>query len=265
MNQMQYYWKNKEGRAKVAASHTDDMERDYAPQIKNSSQATKQYMENSMILIKPYIHENMDIILCNLDSVSAIFEHEQGKTAVLNFASFKSPGGGFMAGSRAQEECLCHNSFLYNVLVRHQDYYDYNNANPKNNALYFNRALYSPDVYFFNEDTELSCDVITCAAPNITPAKKYGWKVTDEDNSAALDSRINFILKIAVENNVETLILGAYGCGVFGQDATEVARIFMKYLHGDYNRLFKKVVFAIPQGINDYNYEKFESVLEEYE
>lgn len=39
-----------------------------------------------------------------LDTVSAVFLHQQGKTAVLNFASYQKPGGGFLEGSSAQEE-----------------------------------------------------------------------------------------------------------------------------------------------------------------
>jgi uncharacterized protein (TIGR02452 family) len=54
---------------------------------------------------------------------------------------------------------------------------------------------------------------------------------------------------------METLILGAFGCGVFGQDATNAASIFKQYLNsGQYN--FKKVIFAIPKS-KDHNYDKF--------
>ena len=57
---------------------------------------------------------------------------------------------------------------------------------------------------------------------------------------------------MAKDNNVDTLILGAYGCGVFGQDAIEVAKIFKTWLP---LYSFKKVIFAIPKGNG--NFEKF--------
>ena len=86
--------------------------------------------------------------------------------------------------------------------------------------------------------------------------------MTDEENLAALDSRIHFVLDIAAENQVDTLILGAFGCGVFGQDAEDVCRIFVKYLTSSH-RCFKKVIFAIPNDVHSENYDKFFKVLTE--
>ena len=96
----------------------------------------------------------MKIEVVDMDSVSAIFQYAENNTAVLNFASYKNPGGMFVNGSKAQEECLCHESFLYNVLKENQNYYNWNNQH-KNRALYLNRALYSPNIKFFHEDKEL--------------------------------------------------------------------------------------------------------------
>ena len=58
---------------------------------------------------------------------------------------------------------------------------------------------------------------------------------------------------------METLILGAYGSGVFGQNPKEVAYIFIKMLKA-YDYHFEKVIFAIPEGNNN-NYESFKEVL----
>jgi uncharacterized protein (TIGR02452 family) len=49
------------------------------------------------------------------------------------------------------------------------------------------------------------------------------------------------------ENYVDFPILGAFGCGVFKQNPTEVANIFKELIN---NYEFKGVLFAIPGGAN---------------
>lgn len=137
-----------------------------------------------------------------------------------------------------------------------QEFYDWNNKN-KNKALYLNRGLYSPGIVFCKDRENAICDVITCAAPNKSAARRYQY-VQNEENTEVLKSRIKFVLDIAMENNVGTLILGAFGCGVFGQDAKEVAGIFKEYL-GTTHKCFEKVIFAVPEG-KDKNLESFKTV-----
>ena len=147
---------------------------------------------------------------------------------------------------------------LYNVLSEFKDYYAWNDKH-KNRALYENRALYSPDVVFTNDSVGTLCDVITCAAPNKSAAQKY-CHVSDEENYNALESRIRFVLHIAEKEKVDTLILGAYGAGVFGQDATEVAQIFKRLLIEEF-WTFEKIIFAIPDCSRNKNYKKFLDVM----
>ena len=255
------YWDEKEKRAKQAQKHTEKMEKYFGEFINKSTRDTIYYFPQ--FECKKKIEKDMKIIVDDIDSVGAIFKYanEDDKMAVLNFASYKNPGGQFLNGSKAQEECLCHESYLYNVLSKINDYYDWNNQH-KNKALYLNRGLYSPDIAFARKVNGSMvaqwCDVITCAAPNKTAAQKY-MNVTNEENTEALRSRIKFVLDIAKNNEVDTLILGAYGCGVFGQDPYEVANIFKEYL--DDCKCFKTVIFAVPNGKN-YNYEAFMKTFE---
>lgn len=208
-----------------------------------------------------------DITLERLDSVKSLIQHHEGKTAVLNFASYKNPGGKFFDGSAAQEEALCHDSNLYNVLRAFPEYYAWNKRH-NNKALYTNRALYTEDVIFFDESVcvygadpvQIKADVITCAAPNFYAASKYA-KVDPEDNEEELEKRIKFVLDVAEDNNVETLILGAFGCGVFGQDAMTVAKYFKKYLKG-YDYHFKNVYFSIKDRGNHGNYSLFKLIFD---
>ena len=86
--------------------------------------------------------------------------------------------------------------------------------------------------------------------------------ISDKENTEVLQSRIKFVLDMAKVNNVDTLILGAYGCGVFGQNPTEVAEIFKECLNTSHKNCFSKVIFAIPKG-RDNNLQAFEKAFRE--
>ena len=251
------YWVNKEERAGLALAHTKEMEDLYKNEIEDCIDETEVYNANSKFIEKR-LNDKQIIIVDEIDSVGAIFKYVNINeiTAVLNFASYNNPGGNFINGSKAQEECLCHESYLYNVLKGRIGYYKINHKN-KNKCLYTDRALYSPNVRFTKECKDVFCDVITCAAPNKTAAQKY-YNVSDEENSKVLKERIEFVLKIAQDNGVDNLILGAYGCGVFGQDPLEVAKIFKEFLSGKY-KCFNKVIFAIPNKL-EVNYRYFKRI-----
>lgn len=258
MTYIKEYWDGKEKRAQQAVSHTEEMEKIYGKEIRDAINRTLVY-DVDFACDRECSCEGT-FSLEPLDSVSAVLKAAdtcERPLAVLNFSSYKNPGGGFLGGSRAQEECLCQESFLYNVLSQMTgQFYDWNNQN-KNRALYRNRGMYTPGVVFIRNGKQAVCDVITCAAPNISAAHRYQG-VSYEENTEALRSRIRFVLDIARENRVGTLILGAYGCGVFGQKGAEVAGIFKEYLESTH-KCFPRVIFAIPEG-KDGNYRAFAEV-----
>ena len=265
------YWKNKNLRAERAKIWTEYMEKNYTAEIEKASARTKTWtgplqaaMTKTAAHRPKYSVVNAgvtDVIQETVGRYKVPTDGCKPKIAALNFASYKNPGGMFLDGSRAQEECLCHESFLYNVLKRQTDYYAWNRMR-LNKALYKDRALYTPDVRFFKKGNikadpdGVLCDVITCAAPNKSAAQKYTG-VSDAENSAALKERIHFLLQVAALSGAEVLILGAYGCGVFGQDPEEVAAIFKDELE---MFTFKEAVFAIIKSDRDNNYEAFEGV-----
>ena len=217
------YWTKKEQLKSKAIAHNEYMKNNYADAITNCVNNTIIYTN----LKNNWEDICTDVSVVHTDSVSALFIPEYSKkVSVLNFASYKNPGGMFMNGSSAQEESLCHESFLYNVLKRHQDYYDYNKQR-LNRGMYLNRALYSPNVVFLHDRQERKVDVLTCASPNYSVALKYN-NFTKEENQRALESRIKFIKSILAENKVDVAILGAFGCGVFKQDPYNVANLWKK-------------------------------------
>lgn len=243
------YWIDKENRAKQAIEHTNLVAQKYTYDIINCINNTKVYGGPDRVPTKPEVTRGFPIIIFeNCGSQEAIFKYikDDDRVAVLNFASYNHPGGKFCEGSRAQEEMLCHSSFLYNVLKEKQEYYKWNNEH-KNKALYLDRALYIPKVKFFNESQIVEVDVITCAAPNVGVGRRYN-SITEEENYKVLRSRIQFIIDIAEENNISTLILGAFGCGVFKQYPEDVAEIFTKVLQ---NTSINRIIMAVPGNDNN--------------
>ncbi len=236
-------WAKKEKLTKRAKEHTAKMETAYGEEIRRAIRQTIVYGEAAKTPRRQLSFMETEVMYMNTDTVSALFSGETGqdKTAVLNFASYKNPGGMFMNGSSAQEEMLCHESFLYNVLAAQKGYYAWNNGH-KNRALYMNRALYSPGILFLRNGEERYADVITCAAPNLSAGRRY-MGVSLPENEAVLRERIRFVRDIAEENEVRTLILGAYGCGVFGQDPQTVAKIFKEEFAAT---SVWKLIYAVP-------------------
>ena len=230
--------------AEKAIAHTEKMSSLYRQEIARCIEESTIYGMEAML--PPYLpRKDMaapTVVFANTDSVSALFEYGAGKTAILNFASYKEPGGSFIRGGMAQEESLCHESFLYNVLrARKRSYYAWNNKH-KNRSLYLDRALFSPKIVFEHDGRRLLADVITCAAPNYSAAKRYKL-VTEEENLLHLKSRIAFVRDIAEAEGVRTLIAGAFGCGVFGQDPKTVAKIFRETFA---RTSIVKIVYAVP-------------------
>ena len=105
----------------------------------------------------------------------------------------------------------------------------------------------------------MKIDVLTCAAPNYYGAGRQG--ISYEENTKALASRIKFMYDVAEDNSVDTLILGAWGCGVFRQDAYIVAELLINEAVG---RSFSQVIFAVPNNNRNDNYYYFSQVLKEY-
>lgn len=242
-------------RKKAAIEHTKRMNEKYSNGTSLSIETTKVYLPTSFKEIENDERSKEPLVIFNnCDTVTAVFKHRQNhrKLAILNFASFLLPGGGYIEGSMAQEEAICTDSNLYNILSKMSEFYE-ENKNHTNNSFYDNRGLYTPGVVFerLSQGIRTQADVITCAAPNKNRLMNWeGFK--EEDNIKVLSDRIKFIKNIAESNDVDTLILGAYGCGVFGQNPEEVAELFDEIFK---TTTIRKIVYAVPG--NDKNAEVF--------
>lgn len=187
------------------------------------------------------------VSVINADSFQAARQYEN--PLVMNFANAHNPGGGFKLGANAQEEALCRCSTLYASITSKEasKMYLYNNTHLK--SVESDYMLYSPDVCVFrDEKCELleepfMVSVVTLPAPNRYGAAMFA---TNQNVAETMIRRIKIMLRIATKNGHTNLVLGAWGCGAFGNKPEDVSSYFKKVLiDEEYGRCFDAVRFAI--------------------
>ncbi|HEV2784165.1 MAG TPA: TIGR02452 family protein [Actinophytocola sp.] len=183
-----------------------------------------------------------------LSAARRLAEAAPDPVACLNFASARKPGGGYRSGAQAQEESLARSSALAACLSAAPEFYTVHNGN--GDARYTDRVIYSPGVPVFRDDTggllhrPYRVAFLTAAAPNAAA-------ITDPEQLAEvpeiLRRRAGTVLAVARRYGHRRLVLGAWGCGVFGNDPATVAGAFGALLGtgGPFAGSFAHVVFAI--------------------
>lgn len=192
-----------------------------------------------------------------------LIRYPGSRTAVLNFASATNPGGGVTRGSSAQEEALCRCSTLYPCLTTTEldkGYYQYHRK--QQDVRYTDACIYVPDIKIIKTDTDVpqrlpenkwqAVDVICCAAPNLrerpynkmNPGQGKAIRVTPEELLGLHRRRAYKILSVAAANNVDCLVLGAFGCGAFKNDPNIVAQAYRDILP-EFDGYFREIRFAV--------------------
>ncbi|KIY65834.1 hypothetical protein CYLTODRAFT_423972 [Cylindrobasidium torrendii FP15055 ss-10] len=201
-----------------------------------------------------------------------------GKIAVLNFASAKKPGGGFLSGASAQEESIARSSNLYSSLMTDtgQAFYRFHKRDPKE-GFYSHAMIYTPGVSLFRDDDgtwlpPIQVDIVTSAAVNAGTLRdhsngervlgfhkdtgKLGPVPKSAKDLAALETQIEDamrermarVLFLCENAGANALVLGSFGTGVFRNKVDMVARLWADLLTvpgARFQNSFEKVVFAI--------------------
>jgi uncharacterized protein (TIGR02452 family) len=152
---------------------------------------------------------------------------------LLSFASARNPGGGFTNGAKAQEEDLARCSGIYPCLLTQPTYYDVNRAGES--LLYSDHIIYSPNVPCFRVRNRELLDDVFLASVITAPAPNAGQALRRDPNcgaaiAATLERRAGIVLAIARDRGHRSLLLGAWGCGVFCNDPKMVAEAFGRWL-----------------------------------
>jgi len=177
------------------------------------------------------------------------------RPAVLNMASFHTPGGGVERGSAAQEESIFRRTDIFRSLYQFHsvgELYNIEQLEERYPLELHYGAIYTPNVMAFKSAEKDGCklldepffiDVITIPAvrkPELVDGKLKPWVVD------ILKVKICQMFDIALENGNDSLVLSAFGCGAYGTPPKEMARLFHEVMSSDrYKNAFKAIWFAI--------------------
>ena len=223
-------------------------------------------IEDDDVLMSMAVEQDIEFRKCG--TIKAGYDLVQNKeqydkVAILNFADAIVPGGLVLYGAPTQEENICRCSNLYETLIECPLYYNMNKL--LGVATYLDIMIYSPNITVFKDDENyedvkpLQMDVITCPAPAVY--------LRDDVAEDIFVKRIRKILIASQKRGVNKIVLGAWGCGAFGQSPTVVGKAFAKVLKEA--NAFDEVVFAIKssEGLDESsNYTLFKKAFDaEYE
>ena len=203
--------------------------------------------------------------IATVEAVRRLTEEGKEKIGVLNFASAKNPGGGFINGAMAQEESLAASSTLYRTLTVHEEYYRENRA--QRSMMYTNYAIYSPDVVFFRDGRFQLVEKPFKASVLTLPAVTMGQVLLKGEDSAEAERvmrrRMKLALAIFARQGARNLVLGAYGCGVFRNDPKKIAAWWKELLEDEGMGQYFDFIFhaVLDQSKNRECIRAFESIL----
>jgi len=198
-----------------------------------------------------FIQENTNYALKNIENPLALI-----------FGSAKKPGGGVLSGAKAQEEDVSLSTTWYFNVKDCNEYYKIKHEDLlySENCLYVKEAFYLMDDHGF-EDNLKKISLIGCAAPNLKEMSSKNPLTKEEIMNIynVLKTRIKSILVLAEKEKHPNIILGAWGCGVFGLNPLIVSSIFKEVTD---NTIYSgTIIFAIPDA---YNYGIFKALFGDF-
>ena len=240
------------------------------PAVRNAIEGTRLYRPDDLHLSNEAVAERngapkFEVVNeTTLAGAQSLLARSAANVCCLNFASAKNPGGGFLRGSQAQEEALARASALSVCLEATPKYYEVNRNH--DTALYTDHIIYSPDVPVFRDDHERLLDVPWLTSFVSAPAPNAGAVHRNEPNrfpdvAAVLTNRAWRVLEVCRLHGHHNLVLGAWGCGVFGNEPLSVATIFRDHLLGArFSSVFDTIRFSVLDTKNDGTYDTFRAV-----
>ena len=178
---------------------------------------------------------NVQVI--NADTIDAALQlHAKGtnpkNVCILNMANAQIAGGGWMNGALAQEEALCYRTSL-SATLKYRYY-----------PLPEEGGIYSPRVLVIRNNMESGHGLMdmtepkylpvisvisvaaVCQPPTKTDLNGGRQRYVSGADARLMEEKMRVILRIAAKNGHRQIVLGAFGCGAFGNPKEEVASMW---------------------------------------
>lgn len=159
---------------------------------------------------------------------------------ILNMASPLRPGGGFLQGATSQEEFLCMRTTLYPSLADNEDrFYRLPEVGGvwTPDVLVFRSGNADPEEGMLEKKDRFFVGVVTAGMirfPDLLEESDDGeGRYASEKDRTLVVAKMRAVLRIAASKGVKKLILGAWGCGAYGNPVGEIARAWRVILTGD--------------------------------
>lgn len=193
-------------------------------------------------------------------SSSSTSERFNGSIGVLNATSPKRPGGAYLSGGSAQEECLARQTTIFDSLQNSDagaSFYAEHRSASDGSGLHDHSMLYSPQVVVFKDDlgykiSPFTVDVLSCVPVNASTVRsKFNIDPQYRESGirSVMKERMARILRLFEERGVGTLVLGAFGAGQFCNSPDMIGELWADLLlvrGARFRNSFDKVVFALP-------------------
>jgi uncharacterized protein (TIGR02452 family) len=148
---------------------------------------------------------------------------------ILNMASPLRPGGGILTGATSQEEFLCARTTLLPSL--HESYYRLPELG----------GIWSPDVLVFHDASALSnadlsiqnrfwVDVISAGMLRFPELEGDEVKRLGRRDRGLVEAKMRAVMRIASVKGVRKIVLGAWGCGAYGNPVVDIATAWRNVL-----------------------------------
>jgi uncharacterized protein (TIGR02452 family) len=158
--------------------------------------------------------------------------NRSARVGVLNMASMLAPGGGFLNGASSQEESLCMRTTLLPSLS--DNFYRLPEVG----------GVYTPDVLVFRDERAEDLEkrdrwFVDCVSagmlrfPSITVDESTGrGSYSSSRDREMVVEKVRAVMRIFQTKSVKKVVVGAWGCGAYGNPVGEIAAAWKKVLLG---------------------------------